>query len=299
MKKQPMDNKVRDWWNTNPYSYGLSKKDGYRDVGNVDDAQLDLAFFERYMKKVRKHFDDAQSLDQPLTARFLDYNALKGKKVLDVAIGSGWSTVELIRAGALVTGIDITQRSIEITRKHLMLRGLDADLQVMDAQKMDFPDETFGYVHAWGCLMHMPDTEGAIKEIFRVLKSGGKTSGYMYNKNSITFWWHKWFLRGILQGKLLAYKGDIQKLISRYSDGVTIGGTPLAKVYTPKQVVKMFNDAGFIKVTVKPWGPPEMISNFPIRKLRLGKFLSYRWRKKIAARWGWGMIFHATRPMKD
>ena len=89
MDKKLLNDDVRDWWNINPYSYGLSKKGSYRDVGDVDDSELDLAYFDNYMRKVRKHFNDAQNVDQPLTARFLDYDSLRGKKVLDLAIGTG------------------------------------------------------------------------------------------------------------------------------------------------------------------------------------------------------------------
>lgn len=288
-----LNENVKEWWNKNPFSYGLSKKSGsYKDVGDISDAELDINFFDRYMAKMRKNADG--QID-PLMHKFIDYNFIKGKKVLDIAIGFGWSVIEMAKNGALVTGIDIAPRAVELTKKHLQLRNLAAEVMVMDAQELQFPDESFDYVHAWGCLMHMPDTQRAINEIFRVLKKGGKTSGYMYNKNSVTFWWHRWFLRGILMGKLIKYKGDIQKLVSRYGDGVTIGGCPLIKVYTPKEAAKMFEQAGFVNVRVASWGPPELLNNFPTRKTPWGKILPYSWKKFIADRWGWGMIFQADK----
>src|SRR4051812_28713891 len=108
-----LSKQVKEWWNNNPYTYGLSKKEGYQDVGDVKNEQLDRNFFDAYMRKVRKHFADAQQPDQRIAARFLDYESLRNKKVLDIACGFGWASIEMADAGAQVTGIDITPRAIE------------------------------------------------------------------------------------------------------------------------------------------------------------------------------------------
>jgi 2-polyprenyl-3-methyl-5-hydroxy-6-metoxy-1,4-benzoquinol methylase len=292
-----LNNKVKQSWNTNPYTYGLSQTESYRDVGDIPDDALDARFFDEYIRKTRKHFHDAQLPAEPVAARFIDYEWLKGKKVLDIACGFGWATVEMARLGAHVTAIDLTPRAIAVTKRHLAVRGLTGDVREMDAQQMEFPDATFDFVHAWGCLMHMPNTEQAIGEIFRVLKPGGRSSGYMYNKNSVSYWWHFWFLRGVLQGKLLTYRGDTTRLVSRYTDGVTIGGNMLTKVYTPREGNALFTQAGFGNVAFQPWGPPDMLKSFPVSKVPLGGLLSYDTRKKIADRWGWGMIYRAEKPL--
>lgn len=293
---EQLTNEVKDWWNTNPYSYGLSQKKGrFKDVGDIENEKINADFFDNYMRKCRKLFDDAQLPNEKIAARFVPYADLQSKEVLDIACGFGWSLIELADSGAKVIGIDITPRAIEIARKHLAYRNLLAETKVMDAQKLEFPNDNFDYVHAWGCLMHMPQTEQAISEIYRVLKNGGKTSGYMYNRNSITFWWNRFFLKGILRGYLFRYKFNLHRLTSRFGDGASQGGNPLTKTYTPKQAEKMFKEAGFINVKFKPWGPPEMIMNFPSNRLPLGKILSYKIRKKIADHYGWGMIFTAEK----
>ena len=292
-----LNERIRAWWNEHPYTYGVSKTDSYRDVGDIPDNELNASHFDRYMQKSRKQFFDAQKPDEPLAARFIDYDTLPGKKVLDIACGFGWATVEMARYGANVTGIDLTPRAIAATAKHCEYRNLEVELQVMDAQKMTFPDEIFDFVHAWGCLMHMPDTEKAISEINRVLKPGGWTSGYMYNKRSISYWWHIWLLRGVLMGRLIRYGFDTTQLVSRYTDGITIGGNVLTKVYTPKQATTMFKAAGFADVKFNPWGPPNMLDNFPVSKLPLGRYLSYAAKKTIASRYGWGMVFYARKPL--
>ena len=84
--------------------------------------------------------------------------------------------------------------------------------------------------------MHMPDTAGAIREIYRVTKHGGRTLAYMYNKSSWPFWFNLILLKGIVLGGLVRFRGDITRLASRYSDGYTTGGNPLTKFYKPKML---------------------------------------------------------------
>jgi len=291
-----LNDKVKQWWNDHPYTYGLSKQDSYQDVGDVADEQLDAHFFDEYMRKSRKHFHDAQTPNERVAERFIPYAMLAGKQVLDIACGFGWASVEMASAGAHVTAIDLTPRAVEVAKQHFAIRGLKGDVRIGDAQQMDFPNANFDFVHAWGCLMHMPDTQQAIAEIYRVLKPGGTTHGYMYNKNSVSYWWHFWFLRGILAGKLITYRGDTTKLVSRYTDGVKLGGNMLTKVYTPSEGVKMFESAGFTDVVFEPWGPPDMLKDWPTQKVPLGKYVSYETRRKIADRWGWGMVYRARKP---
>jgi len=287
--------KVRQWWNDHPYTYGLASKEReFQDVGDV--GEVDGHFFDEYMRKTRKRFPDTQGPDEPIGKRFIAYDEIDGKQVLDIATGLGWAAVGMAQAEAHVTAIDLTPRAIEMARQHFAYRNLTADLRVMDAQQMTFADNTFDFVHAWGCLMHMPDTPGAIKEVYRVTKPGGWSSGYMYNKRSITYWWHIWFLRGVLQGKLRQFKGDTTRLVSRYTDGNMLGGNALTKVYTPEEAAAMFEAAGFVDVSVKPWGPPTMLDNFPVSKLPLGRLFPYRVKKAVADRYGWGMIYSARKP---
>lgn len=290
-----LNDKIKEWWDRAPYTYGLASGESYTDVGDVDDAQIDSHFFDEYMRKTRKHFDDAQQPGEPTAARFIPYADLKGKKVLDIATGLGWAAVEMARAGADVTAIDLTPRAVALTTQHFAHRGLTGTIRQMDAQQLAFPDNTFDFVHAWGCLMHMPDTERAIREIYRVLKPGGTSHGYMYNQNSVTYWWNFFLLRGVLQGKLLAFRFDTTRLVSRYSDGSSRGGNMLTKVYTPRQAERMFEAAGFGTVKFSPWGPPQMIELFPVRRLPLGRALPYSARKAIADRFGWGMVYRAPK----
>lgn len=109
---------------------------------------------------------------------FASYHAaledVEGKHVLIVGCSEGGVT-PLARMGAYATGIDIADAAIErltaaIEREGLSDRGRAL---VMNAEELDFPDESFDLIVCTGVLHHL-DVEAAAKSWSRCLKPGGK-----------------------------------------------------------------------------------------------------------------------------
>lgn len=97
---------------------------------------------------------------------------LVGGEVLDAASGTGEVTRLLRRLGCRVTGVDLSERMVEIARaKH----GGDPGVQFIegDAERLTLPDETFDGVVTRNLLWTLTDSDAAFSEWFRVLKSGG------------------------------------------------------------------------------------------------------------------------------
>jgi ubiquinone/menaquinone biosynthesis C-methylase UbiE len=90
--------------------------------------------------------------------------------VLDYGCGTGWSLVRLLGLRPKkVVGIDISEKAIEQAIKRA---GDDAEFRVMDAHKLDFPDNTFDLVVGRAILHHL-DFQIAMQEVKRVLRKGG------------------------------------------------------------------------------------------------------------------------------
>lgn len=104
-----------------------------------------------------------------------------GSRVLDVGCGPGLLSIVLAREGADVTGIDASGRMIAEARENAGRFGLDIDLRVMDAQKMDFPDGTFDAVVSRSVLWCLEKPGQAYSEMVRVLRPGGR--GYVSDGN--------------------------------------------------------------------------------------------------------------------
>lgn len=271
MQDETLKQKVRGWWDEHPFAYLIKGEE-----------EGSWVFYRNIDRKVLKWMSPWAHTRYPLLSNLVDYSELKGKKVLDIACGTGWTTEQFIRAGADVTAIDLTPKAVELTKRRLAMYGLEARVLEADAEHLPFEDNNFDYVMAWGCLMHTPDTEQAIREIYRVLKPGGKGGAMMYNKSSIHWWWGIWFGKGILRGK--RFRMGLQELTNRYTDGVDVGGNMLTKFWTPSQFKKLWSI--FPKVSVVTYDRPELVSDLPARKLPLGRILPYRLRKWIAYRFG-------------
>ncbi len=71
--------KAEAWWDSNPFTYN-----GGIGVGKqiADDTQLSLEYFDRVEKRFRKHSGGSlQEEGKPLFSKFIDYEALRGKRV--------------------------------------------------------------------------------------------------------------------------------------------------------------------------------------------------------------------------
>lgn len=101
-----------------------------------------------------------------------------GERVLDVACGDGEPAITLARKvqpTGKVVGIDLSERMIGAAAQRAGEERLgNVDFRVMDAEKLELPDAAFDLVTCRFGLQIVTDPDAAIKEIFRVLKPGGR-----------------------------------------------------------------------------------------------------------------------------
>jgi ubiquinone/menaquinone biosynthesis C-methylase UbiE len=98
-----------------------------------------------------------------------------GKIALDYCCGLGGMCLRMAQSGAFVHGIDISDESVHTAQELLDRNGLGsrAQIQVMDAERMTFPDGTFDVIVCSGVLHHL-DLDRAYPELARVLKPDGR-----------------------------------------------------------------------------------------------------------------------------
>jgi ubiquinone/menaquinone biosynthesis C-methylase UbiE len=120
----------------------------------------------------------------PFIPQFAQFEQYHDKKVLEVGVGLGADHERFAAAGAMLSGVDLTPRAINHTRRRLELCRLSSDLQVADAENLPFASDTFDLVYSWGVLHHSPNTAKAIDEVYRVLKPGGTSKIMIYHKYS-------------------------------------------------------------------------------------------------------------------
>ncbi|GAB5523645.1 MAG: hypothetical protein Roseis2KO_15170 [Roseivirga sp.] len=108
--------------------------------------------------------------------------AKKGKH-LDIACGLGHILRVMTDQGHEAHGIDISDVAIEGAKKYCP----EATVSVQNAQKIDYPDETFDTITCIGSLERMLDRPKALAEIRRLLNDSGKCCIMVRNAEHLTW----------------------------------------------------------------------------------------------------------------
>jgi ubiquinone/menaquinone biosynthesis C-methylase UbiE len=237
----------------------------------------------------------------------------KDLAVLEVGCGLGTDGAQFAKAGARYTGIDLTDAAVELAKRRFELFDLPGTFRVTDAERLDFPDNSFDLVYSHGVLHHTPDTTAAIREIHRVLRPGGKAVVMLYHRDSYNYRVNismlrrtgvqllRWntgiklvhLLTGEPEDSLRDHARQLQtrseylnseEFLSRNTDGA---GNPLARVYSHREARELFKDFAHVELRTyflnKRWLPV------------LGPLLPRSLESQLAARWGWHLWIYATK----
>lgn len=98
-----------------------------------------------------------------------------GGRILDVGVGTGLE-LPMYTGAQKIVGIDLSAPMLEIARKRVADAGLSnvEALLVMDAMKLEFPDESFDAAVAPYVITTVPDPVRTMDEMARVVKPGGE-----------------------------------------------------------------------------------------------------------------------------
>lgn len=214
---------------------------------------------------------------EPFIADFARFQAHRGKRVLEVGFGAGTDFVRFARAGAALTGIDLTEHGARLVRQRLTLENLNADIHVGDAERLPFEDGVFDTVYSWGVIHHTEDTALAAREIARVVKPGGRVCVMVYHRYSLVAL-QCWILNALLKGRPGRTLSDV---IYHHIESL---GT---KAYSIAEAKGLF--FGLSSVTVTP-----VLTPYDLRITR-NRYLP-RWvRWFVPSRLGWFLVIEGVK----
>ena len=191
----------------------------------------------------------------------------------------GTDLFQFASAGAYVSGIDITPNHLEIARKRFSLYGIRADVMLADAENMAFEDGIFDMVYSFGVIHHIPDTEKAISEIYRILKPDGRVFIGVYHKYS-AFSLFSVHMRYIL--KMTFLHESYQRALSKIEYRENSDACPLVKMYSRKGLRNMLNSFTDVRIESKH------ITRSHFWRFKM--FLSERVISKLEKNLGWFLI---------
>jgi SAM-dependent methyltransferase len=112
----------------------------------------------------------------PYVADLIDYAAITpDARVLDIGTGTGHCALaasQRTTSKGSVTAIDISPEMLRLAEAKLGAEKIA--FRVMDAQELDFPDESFDVVLSSMMLMTVPEPEKLFRSVYRVLKYRGR-----------------------------------------------------------------------------------------------------------------------------
>lgn len=238
----------------------------------------------------REFFDSVEryrySQYAPWMPRVMGFDQFRGARLLEIGCGMGTDLLQFARGGARCVGVDLTPRSVEITRHRFALYGAEGAFMLADGEQLPFASDSFDVVYSNGVLHHTPDTAGAIREVHRVLRPGGVAKVMLYHRNSLNYWVEIFLRRGLLGGEFLRGR-TTEEIMSRVIEFSDHDARPLVKVYSRKDARALFGQFSDVKVEV------EQLTKEELRVFR--SVVSERLFERLGKRVGWNVVITATK----
>ena len=266
-------NTVRDYWNKRPCNVRHSTKA----IGTKE-------YFDEV--EARKYFVE------PHIPVFAEFDRWKDKKVLEIGCGIGTDTISFARAGAQVTAVDVSDKSLEIARQRAEVFGLSDRIRFYSGNAEELstfvPVEKYDLVYSFGVIHHTPHPERVIEQVAKhFVKPGSTVKVMVYHRSS---WKVLWIL--------LTYgKGQFWRLdehIARHAEAQT--GCPIAYTYSKEGVRQLLSPLKVTEVFAEHIFPYRISDYVEYRYVRNWY---WRWMPQPLFRWferhfGWHLCATAT-----
>lgn len=171
---------------------------------------------------------------------FADFSRWKGKKVLEIGCGIGTDTISFARAGAQVTAVDLTEKSLEVARQRAKVFGYDDRIRFYqaNAEKLSdyVPVEKYDLIYSFGVIHHSPHPEKILDQLRQYTKPETTLKIMVYYRWS---WKVLWIL--FTEGKGQFWKLD--RLIADNSEAQT--GCPVTYSYSKSSGRELLAKAGY------------------------------------------------------
>jgi SAM-dependent methyltransferase len=159
---------------------------------------------------------------------------------LEIGCGIGTDTINFARAGAQVTAVDLSPKSVEITRARAAEFGLSNQIKLHCANGENLsavvPVEPYDLVYSFGVIHHSPHPDRLLAELRRFLRPGGTLKLMVYHRHS---WKVLWIV--FTAGRWRFWRA--RELVARYSEAEV--GCPVTYTYSRGEARRFVESHGF------------------------------------------------------
>ena len=197
----------------------------------------------------RAYYDEIEAARyrlEPFIHGFADFERWQGRRVLEIGVGAATDFLNFARAGAVLTGVDLTPAAVEHARRRLALEGLSASVAVASGEALPFDDGSFDLVYSWGVIHHAEHPHRIVREIRRLLAPGAQARVMLYGRHSWAAY-KLWVRHALLVGRP---RRTLSSVIAAHLE------SPGTRAYTRREIELLFAGAGFEDVAIEGFPTP-------------------------------------------
>ncbi len=229
----------------------------------------------------KEYFDEVEARKyfvEPHIPAFAQFARWADKRVLEIGCGIGTDTISLARHGAIVTAVDLSEKSVDVARQRAKVCGVEDRIHfyVANAEELAryVPPEPHDLVYSFGVIHHTPHPARVLDQMRHFAAVGTTLKIMVYHR-------YAWKVFAILmsEGKLQFWRLD--ELVARNSEAQT--GCPVTYIYSRRQARKLVEDHGF------------RVMEFRVEHIfpyRVRDYVQYRYVKEPYFRWMPQPLFH-------
>jgi 2-polyprenyl-3-methyl-5-hydroxy-6-metoxy-1,4-benzoquinol methylase len=245
----------------------------------------------------REYFDQVEQRKyfvEPHIPEFAEFSRWSGRRVLEVGCGLGTDTINFARAGALVTAVDLSERSLELARQRAALFGVADRVRFVaaDAETLSqyVRPEPYDLVYSFGVIHHSPHPERILQEL---------RSNFVHPSSTLKVMvYHRWSWKvlGIVFSEAHGAWWRMNRAVARHSEAQT--GCPVTYTYSRRDGARLLEEAGFRVVAtevdhifpyrVRDYVQYEYVKTLPFR------FLPDAAMRALEHRLGWHLCLTAS-----
>lgn len=194
---------IRNYWNNRPCNIRHS------------DAPVGTAEYFNQVEAKRYSVE-------PHNYAFAQFDRWRGKRVLEIGCGIGTDATNFARAGAHYTGIELSDKSLDIAKKRFEVFELSGGFIQGNAENLSelVGDQKFDLIYSYGVIHHSAEPEAIIRQLNKHLTINGEIRIMLYATHS----WKNYLIEHELA------QPEAQ------------ANCPQAVTYTQPQVRQMFSD---------------------------------------------------------
>jgi ubiquinone/menaquinone biosynthesis C-methylase UbiE len=252
--------RVRDFWNSRPCNIRHSTAP----IGTKE-------YFDQV--EARKYFVEYH------IPTFANFERWHGRKVLEIGCGIGTDMINFARAGAQVTTVDLSDKSMELARKRAAVFGLEDRIRFCtgNAEQLSsfVPVEPYDLIYSFGVIHHTPHPETVLEQLRQYTRPGTTIKIMLYHRRSCKV---AWIL--LTEGRGQFWK--LRELVAKNSEAQT--GCPVTYTYARREGRELLERHGFHVTNV------EVEHIFPYR---ISDYVRYQYVKEWYFRWMPPALFRA------